>query len=40
MGVFNSQTGTFNYVSPSVSVLEITVEGVLCESYSEEDGEW
>ena len=29
-----------DYVAPTAKILELLTEGVLCESYYEEEGEW
>ena len=32
--------GPVDYEAPSAKSLELLVEGVLCESYYEDEGEW
>lgn len=29
-----------DYVSPELNVIELAIEGVLCESYEVDEGEW
>lgn len=42
--IFKSRNEGISYISPSVAVLEMSVEGVLCSSTTEDndiiDGEW
>lgn len=30
----------YDYSSPEVEIIELAIEGVLCESYGLDEGEW